>query len=68
MQKKYSEGSMPRIPLEHGGIQVNFCKNPRCENYGTPGAQITGRGTQRDHYAVVGAGRQYPVLKCHACG
>jgi transposase-like protein len=68
MQKKYSEGSMPRIPLEHGGIQVNFCKNPRCENYGTPGAQTTGRGTQRDHYAVVGAGRQYPVLKCHACG
>ncbi|MGC1954741.1 MAG: hypothetical protein WA970_19640, partial [Gammaproteobacteria bacterium] len=28
----------------------------------------TGRGAQRDRYAVVSAGRQYPVLKCHACG
>lgn len=59
---------MPRIPPEHGGIQVNFCKNPHCENYGTPGAQTTGRGAQRDRYTVVSAGRQYPVLKCHACG
>jgi transposase-like protein len=59
---------MPRIPLEHGGIQVNFCKNPHCENYGTPAAQTTGRGAQRDRYAVVSAGRQYPVLKCHTCG
>ncbi len=59
---------MPRIPPEHGGIQVNFCKNPRCENYGTPAAQKTGRGAQRDRYTVVSAGRQFPVLKCHACG
>lgn len=59
---------MPRILLEHGGIQVNFCKNPHCENYGTPAAQTTGRGAQRDRYAVVSAGRQYPVLKCHTCG
>lgn len=59
---------MPRIPAEHGGIQVNFCKNPDCENYGIPAAQATGRGAQRDRYAVVGAGRQLPVLKCHACG
>ena len=59
---------MPRIPPEHGGIQVNFCKNPLCENYGTPAAQKTGRGAQRDRYTVVIAGRQFPVLKCHACG
>ena len=59
---------MPRIPPAHGGIQINFCKNPRCENYGTAAAQITGRGAKRDHYAVVSAGRQYPVLKCYACG
>lgn len=68
MQKKSSEGSAPRIPTEHGGIQVNFCKNPDCENYGIPAAQTTGRGAQRDRYAVVSAGRQFPVLKCHACG
>lgn len=52
----------------HSGIQVNFCKNPECENYGIPAAQTTGRGAQRDRYAVVSAGRQFPVLKCHACG
>jgi transposase-like protein len=59
---------MLRIPLEHDGIQVNFCKNPRCEHYGTPAAQTTGRGSQRDRYTVVSAGRKYPVLQCHACG
>ena len=68
MQKKSSEDLKPRIPLEYDGIQVNFCKNPECENYGIPAAQTTGRGAQRDRYAVVGAGRQFPVLKCHACG
>jgi hypothetical protein len=46
MQKKSSGGSKPRIPLEHGGIQVNFCKNPNCENYAIPAAQTTGRGAQ----------------------
>ncbi|MEA1051754.1 hypothetical protein U5801_18380 [Lamprobacter modestohalophilus] len=59
---------MPRIPPASGGIQVNFCKQPNCEHYGIPAAQTTGRGAQRDRYAVVSAGRQYPVLKCHACG
>ncbi len=49
-------------------VQVNFCKNSNCENYGIPAAQTTGRGAQRDRYAVVSAGRQFPVLKCHACG
>jgi len=68
VQKKSSGGSKPRIPPEHGGIQVNFCKNPDCENYAIPAAQTTGRGAQRDRYTVVGAGRQFPVLKCHACG
>ena len=68
MQKKSSGGSTTRIPAACGGIQVNFCKNPACENYGIPAAQTTGRGTQRDRYAVVSAGRQYPVVKCHGCG
>ena len=68
MQKKSSGGSRHRIPPACDGIQVNFCKNPACENYGVPAAQTTGRGAQRDRYAVVGAGRQFPVLKCHACG
>lgn len=68
MDKNSSAGFRPRIPPACEGIQVNFCKNPGCENYGIPAAQTTGRGAQRDRYAVVSAGRQYPVLKCHACG
>jgi transposase-like protein len=68
LQKKSSGGPLPRIPPACGGIQVNFCKNPACEHYGIPAAQATGRGAQRDRYTVVGAGRQFPVLKCHACG
>lgn len=59
---------MPRIPPEHGVVQVNPCKNPHCENYGIAATQGTGRGAQRDHRTVVGAGRQFPVLKCRGCG
>jgi len=25
-----------RIPVEVGAIQVNFCKNPQCQNFGVP--------------------------------
>lgn len=25
-----------RIPLEFNGVQINFCKNPECENFGIP--------------------------------
>ena len=25
-----------RIPMEIGTIQVNFCKNPQCQNFGIP--------------------------------
>ena len=28
--------SRPKIPPEIDGIQVNFCKNPTCANYGIP--------------------------------
>jgi transposase-like protein len=68
MQKKSSADGRLRIPLASCGIQVNFCKNPRCPNYGVPAAQTTGRGSQRDRYVVVSAGRQFPVLECLACG
>jgi transposase-like protein len=68
MQKKSSADGRLRIPLASCGIQVNFCKNPRCPNYGVPATQTTGRGSQRDRYVVVSAGRQFPVLECLACG
>lgn len=30
------ESSGTGIPEEVNGIQVNFCKNPRCPNFGFP--------------------------------
>jgi len=70
LQKKSSSGSRPRIPLASGGIQVNFCKNPGCPNFGVPAAPTTskGAGGGKDGYAVRAAGKGLPVLHCHACG
>ena len=31
-----------RVPMEVGTIQVNFCKNPQCQNFGIP-ARETGQ-------------------------
>ncbi len=36
MKKKSCHRVGPRVPLEYGGIQVNFCKNPLCKNLGVP--------------------------------
>lgn len=62
----------PRIPDAIGGIQVNFCKNPLCGNYGVPasaGQQPKGRNqTDRDTYALSGSKKNIPVLKCYKCG
>jgi transposase-like protein len=70
LQQKSSSGSRPRIPLASGGIQVNFCKNPGCPNFGVVAAASTGKGASRkkDGYAVRAAGKGLPVLHCHACG
>ena len=52
-----------RAPVEVGTIQVNFCKNPQCQNFGIPASTIRrprGRGAaerSRDTYSVVGSGR-----------
>lgn len=68
--------SPPRIPLEVAGIQVNFCKNPNCANFGVsaslekqpkgPGAAERGR----DSYRVAGSnsrGVLTPVIHCLRC-
>jgi transposase-like protein len=70
----------PRIPVPVDGIQVNFCKNPCCLNFGKPAsaeAQKVGRaqkaaGAVLDNYIVVGStskdGQPIPLLKCKRCG
>ena len=65
----------PRIPEEVGGIQVNFCKNPMCSNFGRPAnmlIQPRGRPGQKpatsDTYVVIGTSKAVPILKCKKCG
>ena len=69
MPKKSSRAETSRIPEEASGIQVNFCKNPQCKNYGVPAKQKTSkRASNSDAYVVVGTGERKPGIKCKACG
>ena len=67
-----------KIPPEIDGIQVNFCKNPACPNYGVPAslkkyahrskAPTLLPGTE---YTLTGKARgagNIPSLKCQLCG
>jgi len=67
----------PRVPEEVAGIQVNFCKNPMCLNYGRPAdsnPQPRGPGAKergRDAYTISGGksgSNRVVFLKCHHCG
>lgn len=69
---------LPRIPLEVAGIQVNFCKNPNCPNYGVPAdtaKQPRGPGAKergRDSYRIAGSHYEenrvgVPVITCLMC-
>lgn len=64
-----------RIPESVSGIQVNFCKNPNCLNFGNPASlktQPRGPGAKergRDTYTLSG-GQQGKIvfLRCQYCG
>lgn len=61
-----------RIPPEADGIQVNFCKNPNCANFGIPASQESLRGPaaskRPNPYTVVASGANQPALRCNSCG
>ncbi len=63
-----------RVPIAVGAIQVNFCKNPQCKNFGIPASterQPRGKGAEergRDAYTVSGSGPGRPMLHCSVCG
>lgn len=70
--------SLPRIPLPVEGIQVNFCKNPECPNFGVPAShskQPRGPGAKdrgRDSYRISGSQANakrgsVPVITCLKC-
>jgi len=74
LKKKSCQRTGVRIPLEADGIQVNFCKNPLCDNYGVPASMNKQpRGPKaasapRDSYTIVASGKRMPMLHCHKCG
>jgi len=47
----------PKIPPEIDGVQVNFCKNPSCANYGVPSGLK--KGAHRSKAAASTPGTEY---------
>lgn len=59
----------PRVPAEVAGIQVNFCKNPACANFGVPVDPTATRGPGATNlYTLGGSGKGLPQGRCNACG
>jgi transposase-like protein len=69
----------PRIPATFNGIQVNFCKNPLCLNYGRPASSKVqprgpGAGTREDTYTLSGSSilsagsKEKTRIGCNLCG
>lgn len=64
----------PRIPVAVDGLQVNFCKNPICLNFGVPAStekQPRGPGSQnagRDRYILSNHTPSRIKLVCQVCG
>lgn len=55
-----------RVPPEVNGIQYNFCKNPKCSNFGIP-APEEGKAGVLGPYAITGSGTTRS-MRCNACG
>jgi transposase-like protein len=72
---KKSPASLPRVPPAADGLQVNCCRNARCENFGVAAsteAVARGRprkGTNRhgDLYRMDSAGPLTPAIRCKSC-
>lgn len=57
-----------RIPQEVSGIQYNFCKNPKCDNFGVADDVNAKRGEYK--YILTGlnlGSGNIPLLKCNCC-
>lgn len=62
-----------RAPGPFEGLNVNFCKNPKCANFGVPETPhrkklAAGAAPQPGDYSLVAAGKGKPQLKCLLCG
>lgn len=66
-----SAAKLFRIPAETDGIQVNFCKNPVCSNYGVAPKVFIERGrgkSNQDTYIITAHGSGIPSISCQICG
>ena len=71
MDRIFSVAGKERIPAEASHIQINFCKNPTCGNYGVlPRVAVTrGSGLLQDSYVITsGHAQRVPLLHCRLCG
>lgn len=65
-----------RFPPTAGSIQVNFCRNPLCGNFGVPPRNESKRGRRAKaasapapgDYSVTATGKNLPALECKLCG
>lgn len=59
----------PRVPHAAEGVDVNFCRNPKCSNFGVPipPSAKKGRGSSNP-YTVVAKGKNIPAARCNDCG
>lgn len=61
---------LPRVPPPVNGIQVNFCKNPKCTNFGNPvetkKKRVQGAKTT-ETYRIIGGNEKKRLLTCLVC-
>jgi transposase-like protein len=71
MLQKSETSKKLRLPPPHGGVNVNFCKNPLCVNFGRPAEIEDRRGKRRGNdvsaYRVSGSDGGSSLF-CEACG
>lgn len=68
---KFSSAGL-RAPGAFEGLNVNFCKNPKCANFGVPETAHRARRARGTlpapgDYTLVAAGKGKPLLKCSLC-
>ena len=71
-RKSLSKGGS-RVPPPHAGIEVNFCKTVRCENFLVPPSPArpyrkSGMPRQPGDYTMRSSGDRIPKLECEFCG
>ena len=57
----------PRVPHAAHGVDVNFCRTPKCANFGVPIPQEAEKGCgAANPYKIIANGRKVPAAPCCA--